>query len=80
MRPPQPLKLELKHTSWAESGIRSEAFEEMHMRSLAAEAPAKAQQHLRDSRITIAYPVSLRMGGRTWRDDMPRKQGEGIAM
>ena len=48
------------------------------MRSLAAEAPAKAQQHLRDSRITIAYPVSLRMGGRTWRDDMPRKQGRGL--
>merc|ERR1711920_370455 len=35
----------LKHTSWADSGIMMEAFVEMHMRSDAASAPTKAQQH-----------------------------------
>merc|ERR1719456_177249 len=40
MKPPP-----LKHTSWADSGIMVEAFVEMHMRSEAASAPAKAQQH-----------------------------------
>merc|ERR1712125_205622 len=40
MKPPP-----LKHTSWADSGIMVEALVEMHMRSEAASAPAKAQQH-----------------------------------
>merc|ERR1712087_450657 len=40
MKPPP-----LKHTSWADSGIMDEAFVEIHMRSEAASAPAKAQQH-----------------------------------
>merc|ERR1712232_610223 len=40
MKPPP-----LKHTSWADSGIMVEALVEMHIRSEAASAPAKAQQH-----------------------------------
>merc|ERR1719436_1884368 len=35
----------LKHTSWADRGTITDAFVEMHIRSEAASAPAKAQQH-----------------------------------
>ena len=44
MPPPQPSKFELKHTSCAESGMIIAPLDAMHMRSLAASAPPKAQQ------------------------------------
>merc|ERR1719313_285690 len=40
MKPPP-----LKQTSWAERGIIMDALVAMHMRSEAASAPPKAQQH-----------------------------------
>merc|ERR1719443_2586502 len=40
MKPPP-----LKQTSWAERGIIMDALVAMHMRSDAASAPPKAQQH-----------------------------------
>merc|ERR1719284_1109042 len=40
MKPPP-----LKQTSWLERGIMMDALVAMHMRSEAASAPAKAQQH-----------------------------------
>jgi len=39
-----PVKIGLKQTSSAASGMSSVALDEMHMRSDAASAPAKAQQ------------------------------------
>ena len=41
--PLQPFRFELKHTSWAEIGKALSPSVAMHMRSLAASAPAKAQ-------------------------------------
>jgi hypothetical protein len=45
MPPPQPKGDAQKQTSWAERGVIILPLVAMHMRSEAASAPAKAQQH-----------------------------------